>query len=783
MKYVALLAFNKIVEMHPYLVSAHDDVILECIDDPDISIRQRALDLIVGMINPRNLVIVVERLLLQLKSAQPSQPYDDGLDERRPSDGVEPEALSEDGEAEKSIRAPQRISKHAPPLPDDYRASVISKILDMCARNTYENVNDFDWYLGTLVALVRFLPASNLSTQGLGGINDTGISNKHDSAAYQIGAELRNVAVRVKSSRIEATQAAERLVSIDKRAQLLPSCGDGGTVTLESAVWIIGEYADCLSDSHSTLSSLIHPDTGSLSASTLNAYVPAAMKVFAHIISNRYDAWTPERKTMTTLLMARVIHFLEPLTSHADLEAQEQAVQYLELIRLANEAVEGSQTNDTDATATPPLLLTEVMPSLFRGAADLKPVAPEAQSKVPVPDDVDLEDLINPQLLSLLDVQDTQSPSETDTEFYKFYHTRPSQPAKVASAQPAANRLDAIQRDADASLSYQQSMDASDTPAIAAKRRLQREDRYRDEPFYIGGSQGQDQRSGAATPVHDILHSNNGDAMDIDSIPIMELSLDESDTKMTQKGRSRGASPNGKRPTSETRPKVEILGDETVDDPNTTASKPSSPSGGLKTTNIKQRPSPRSLLQVDSSGLGTLSLESGATQGIAKGGRITQLDIERREAEEAEMAAAMREVERLRLEMQRAQERIEEKGEKVVKSKARVRRRQKSSVDLPGEGGDHGVSGEGGTGKKVARDAKPAEEVAAKPKKHKKKKKERKSLDAEEAADGDEVRHGDEGEGQKVKKKKKRRRQITFEEDDAVPTKTQQDENVDGQIT
>ena len=36
-----------------------------------------------------------------------------------------------------------------------------------------------------------------------------------------------------------------------------------------------------------------------------------------------------------------------------------------------------------------------------------------------------------------------------------------------------------------------------------------------------------------------------------------------------------------------------------------------------------------------------------------------QLDIERREAEEAEMAAAMREVERLRLEMQRAADRIE----------------------------------------------------------------------------------------------------------------------------
>ncbi|KAI9663503.1 MAG: AP-3 complex subunit delta [Alyxoria varia] len=773
LKYVALLAFNRILEMHPYLVSAHDDVILECIDDPDISIRQRALDLVVGIVNPRNLAIVVERLLLQLKSSQPDQPHGDVLNERRPSDGVEPEALSEDGEAEKSIRAPQPVSKQAPSLPDDYRASVISKILDMCARETYANVNDFDWYLLTLVSLVRFLPTSNLSTQGPGGINDTGISNKQDSAAYRIGAELRNVAVRVKSSRAEATHAAEHLVSIDKRSQLLPTSGDGGTVALESTVWIVGEYAEYLSDPNGTLSSLIHPDTASFSAPTLNAYIPAAMKVFAHIISNRYDAWTPERKTMTTLLMARVIHFLEPLTSHADLEAQEQAVQYLELIRLANEAVEGCGTNDTDATATPPLLLTEATPSLFRG--DLNPVAPEAQSKVPVPEDIDLDGLINPHLPSLLDVQDNQTPSDADTEFYRFYHTRPSLPARSASLEPAANRLDTVQRGSDPSLSYQQSVDAPLDPAVAAKRRFQREDRYRDDPFYIGGMQGQEQRSGTGTPVHDILKSNNGDVMDIDSIPIMELNLDENDAA-PQKSRSRGVSPNGKRPTSKPRPKIEILADETVNDPNIATSKLSSASGGLTTGTTKQKPSPRSLLQVDSSGLGTLSLESGAT----KSSRVTQLDIERREAEEAEMAAAMREVERLRLEMQRAQERIEEKGERVVKSKARIRRRKKSSVDLPDEGGG---GGEGEKREKVEVDADAAEEMAAKPKKSKKKKKGRKSMDAEGVADSAVAAHGDEDEGQTVvkKKKKKKRRQVTFEEDDVVPAQMQTDKNVEGQ--
>jgi AP-3 complex subunit delta len=57
------------------------------------------------------------------------------------------------------------------------------------------------------------------------------------------------------------------------------------------------------------------------------------------------------------------------------------------------------------------------------------------------------------------------------------------------------------------------------------------------------------------------------------------------------------------------------------------------------------------LLQVDSSGLRQLSLEQDTNDEGS--------EIERREAEEAEMAAAMQEVERLRLQMQRAAETTE----------------------------------------------------------------------------------------------------------------------------
>ena len=49
MKYIALLALVKIVPSHPYLVAEYQEVIMSSVNDQDISIRMRALDLISAM--------------------------------------------------------------------------------------------------------------------------------------------------------------------------------------------------------------------------------------------------------------------------------------------------------------------------------------------------------------------------------------------------------------------------------------------------------------------------------------------------------------------------------------------------------------------------------------------------------------------------------------------------------------------------------------------------------------------------------------------------------------
>ena len=56
MKYLGLLALSKLLAIRPKAVIEHRDVVLQCLDDADVSIRMRALDLVTGMVGPCKLL-------------------------------------------------------------------------------------------------------------------------------------------------------------------------------------------------------------------------------------------------------------------------------------------------------------------------------------------------------------------------------------------------------------------------------------------------------------------------------------------------------------------------------------------------------------------------------------------------------------------------------------------------------------------------------------------------------------------------------------------------------
>ena len=671
-KYVALLAFNKIVLSHPHLISMQQDVIMGCIDDPDISIRLQALDLGAGMVNTDNVVAVVERLMRQLRSAPiVTRGSNEG---RNQAFGVEPAADSDGEDPEETLRSAAGPQNESVALPAEYRTTIIHRILDMCSKDTYSNITDFEWYIDILIKLIKLVPTTNrcvLDLHGSGRSLGNPSTSQEVDVSNAIGRELRNVAVRVSTVRAEAVKAADSLLSVvgNEGFNALKGAGSEGVLTF--VAWIVGEYVESSVSSYHNLDSLIHPMVQSLSPVVVCAYLQAIPKVLASIVSQTLLDWNPEHKSMMSLLVARVMHFLEPLAMHPSLEVQERSVELLELMRVAFLAI----TDHGPENDRGPLLLRQILPQLFTGF-ELNAVAPTAQRKVPLPHDLDLGLSISRNLSCLL-LHADQGPlaASEATDFDSFYNKRPIPRAAI---DPAFDTLPSLGPETS---SYQQTGNIISDLDVLMRKRNERREKNRDDPFYIGND---DLSSGTSTPFHEILRSTNGDDIDVATIPIMDLDLGDKivsnigsdmDTRKLKRKRLK---------------KFEIAKDENIEQGDPILVQFETASSGTIYGNGPSKPgrdkSKKSLLQVDSSGLGNFVLDGSE---IA----TDPLDVERQEVQDAEMATALAEVERLRLEMQRASERIRATdgipAEGImVKKKKKKKKSKEPGKDIDAQYGD-----------------------------------------------------------------------------------------------
>ncbi|KAH6689530.1 AP-3 complex subunit delta [Plectosphaerella plurivora] len=673
LKYVALLAFNKIVQTHPYLVAQQEDVILECIDSPDITIRIKALDLVKGMVSGDNLVSVVSRLMKQLRTSANSR------ERQQPGAPLGPEqGFESDEDAEVNINPRAKEKDQAPPLPDDYRIDVIRRIIGMCSQQNYSNMVDFDWYIDVLTQLVRMAPTPRLVGSELESSASYGGASGGD-ITEMIGDELRNVAVKVLAMRGSAIRASDMILM-----QLNADTPSGHTITsgsIKSTAWLAGEYPTMLSSPDDTLSTLLQVIPRVSVPEILVTCMQAVAKIFSYIASNDRQLWTPEWKSRITLLMARVIHVFEPLALHPNLEVQERAVEFTELLKLTAEAASGQTTSTDDEEQDPPLLLTQAIPSLFQGW-ELNSVAVGAQKNVPQPDGLDLDEPIHPNLGALLSSGDfLPITTEEEDDFALYYHQRPA-PTSVSSSMPAINRLVEGAEPEESVSSYQDPTEESYLDAdILARRKAERQERNRDDPFYIGGG-GFASASRSSTPIHSILQKENGPDLDIDAIPIMQLDLN-------QLGTSAPSPTAAQRPAPRPRQKVVIAADETLaTSGRSTPRNYESENNSDSFTKSRAKKLRQGLLGVDSSHIGSLSLE-----GDNEGAKISSnpYDYERQQREEAEMAQAMKEVERLRLEMQRANERIHV-AQGVDAEATVVKKKVKKKSSAAGAVGDEGAT-------------------------------------------------------------------------------------------
>ncbi|KAG8236468.1 hypothetical protein J437_LFUL015474 [Ladona fulva] len=379
MKYLGLLAMSKILRTHPKSVQAHKDLILQCLDDKDESIRLRALDLLYGMVSKKTLMEIVKRLMVHMDKAEGTS----------------------------------------------YRDELLSKIVQICSQGNYQYITNFEWYVSVLVELTRVEALGRQGSLVAGQLLDVAIR----VAAIRPFA-TRQMALLLDNAHFLASGAGG-------------SSGDGAgcgalassvAEVLHAAAWICGEFSQHLPSPVSTLEAMLRGGRlPSLPGHTQAVFVHNVLKLYAAVISRpRNEGGDPEtiEKNMyefasiydelayfqiSELLIEKLPHF----ASSGDLEVQERASSALQIVKLLAQKrkrlrekkgavvnpledglVDGVPGSEEENDEMDPYTIEFI--SLFRG--ELNPVAPKAQKKVQVPDGLDLDAWIN------------EPPSESSTD-------------------------------------------------------------------------------------------------------------------------------------------------------------------------------------------------------------------------------------------------------------------------------------------------------------------------------------------------------------------------------
>lgn len=101
LKYLGLAGLRDLMKFAPQVVKKNKHLVLKCLQDPDVSIRLRALDLLEGIVSVENLVLIVDRL---------------------------------------SKEAMETEDPH-------YRDEIVNKIIILCSKDKFKLVKNFAWYV------------------------------------------------------------------------------------------------------------------------------------------------------------------------------------------------------------------------------------------------------------------------------------------------------------------------------------------------------------------------------------------------------------------------------------------------------------------------------------------------------------------------------------------------------------------------------------------------------------------------------------------------------------
>lgn len=284
LKYVGLLAFSKLMQSHPDLVAIHQDVIMEAIDDTDISIRMRALELTSFMPTKRTLPDIVRRLMLQL------------------------------------------VPNSSTPIPTGFRRDLVLRLLQMCNNNLYKHIENFDWYVAVLIDLVSLAKVD---------------------VANELRSEIMNVCVRVKSVREFAVPALSRLV-YDHDIMLDSNNLERNAAVLGAAVWVVGEYSNHVENIKQVMNNILASPMEKLSPVTQCSYLQALPKLYTRWIGELSGHFDHEIRTEIQMQTSKIAKFLDKFAISSDIEVQQRAVELSQLVAIAEQCLDVDADNEDE---------------------------------------------------------------------------------------------------------------------------------------------------------------------------------------------------------------------------------------------------------------------------------------------------------------------------------------------------------------------------------------------------------------------------------------------------
>lgn len=287
LKYLGLVGLVNLMRSHPRVVAEHKEMVLQCLMDDDVTVRMRALELLTGMVTKRNLIDIVQKLLLHVETAEGA-----------------------------------------------YRDELIDKIIYVCSRDKYAFLSNFAWYVSILVQLAHIhgAPRGRLIREQL------------------IDVAVRVPDVRPFAARAMAGLLLNRRLALRNMQTPLETEDDGVAHILFAASWIACEYASLLDvgldedDSSSQqhygspekfkemAAVMLSEESKDLASFVQAAFVHNVLKLIAASAKTELESGSATTSSSVGQLATYIGQLLEPFASSEHIVVQERAVQALELL-------------------------------------------------------------------------------------------------------------------------------------------------------------------------------------------------------------------------------------------------------------------------------------------------------------------------------------------------------------------------------------------------------------------------------------------------------------------